>query len=297
MDNLSDKEVQNFNKKLLGMTIHSLFILQLLIRSPDGLVGKSLHESVNAFLKSKEGVPTSTFYNILTNMEEDGLITSNRIKEGKLFTYTSLGQQLVHQVAELSFFGSISVFDYVSELFPKLEHLLGQAHFNHVLAINLEEAIETNSINILTQISDNVSLVADDDTFSRYQSRNLHPNVKQTRIEHGLIREPANFFDGCSIIGFQSGRAADISHHDWLKEAIRVIKPGGMIMISSVEKIPHLDHFLIEHMINRITSTDYIRQMSKENLKQELEQEGLSDIQIFTHKGILVGIGIKREKD
>ncbi|MHA2367038.1 MAG: hypothetical protein ACXAC7_24005 [Candidatus Hodarchaeales archaeon] len=275
---------------ILNFSMISILILQLLLRYGIPMKRKALLEDMNSYLGAGSPVVTQTFYNQIEKLAIKGFIDYTKTRSGKIdkVLANDKTKQTMDKIAELSFFGPINMYKNIEDVLPAITSDIGLKSIPSMLIINLEEALDIRILNLLADNVDELYIVSDDDTYERYLARNLTPSINQTKQINGIIREPDNFFTVCNVMGYECGRSDDVSHQQWIKEAIRVTQTGGLLLVGSVENIPKSDHFLLDHVIKRIENTNYIIQHSKAELKEELSIFELENIQILSKKGMLV---------
>ena len=122
----------------------------------------------------------------------------------------------------------------------------------------------------------------------------INPEMKQIEQSDNMILMPNDFFDACIIIGYDC-LFSDDDHIDiqWLKEAYRVLKPGGFLNVNSVTEIPASDHFILRSMIDDLHSSPQFRFITSDHLKREMAEAGIENYQTFESNGMLLGWGYK----
>jgi hypothetical protein len=117
----------------------------------------------------------------------------------------------------------------------------------------------------------------------------------QTRFEAGTIREADSFFHGSLIVGYNKEEVYQgykLSH--WLQEAVRVTKPGNLVMVQAAVEFPEYNHMILDILVKEMANYDFITVISKDQLKSDMEAVHLSDVQVEEYKGIILGWGRKK---
>ncbi len=285
-------------EEVLDLTVTEMLILQYLQKYTGPTVRIALLETINAILSGEKKIPSSSFYNKLDKLRKRGLIEYVEDKEGKsdkMIQATELASDAMDIIKELSFYGSVNIYQLNTEYIPKFLEYIGLDHVDNVILINLEEGIDIRTIKLIDNFTDKTFLVCDDETYERYIHRGIMSNIIQSKVIDGRIREPDNFFDGCLIVGYEIRKHDKIPAKNWLIEGLRVIKPGGLFMVATVEAIPKIDHFLIQNILSDLAHKSLITQITKEKLKEDIEGVGVKDLQIFTYSGVILALGRKEE--
>jgi len=79
-----------------------------------------------------------------------------------------------------------------------------------------------------------------------------------------------------------------------LKEAFRITKENGVVVIHGYSDLPNIEHALLNIYIKWVKTvyTD-IDTSSEEKFKEELLNAGAKEAKVFVYKGHLFGIGLK----
>ena len=101
------------------------------------------------------------------------------------------------------------------------------------------------------------------------------------------IRESDRFFDAVILpYHFKNTNLEKVSKGAILKEAFRVVKDNGVVIIHSYTEIPKIDHAIFNIFIKWVENI-------YEEFKRELLIAGAKDTEVFVYKGHLFGIGRK----
>ncbi|MDH5644729.1 MAG: hypothetical protein OEZ01_01910 [Candidatus Heimdallarchaeota archaeon] len=285
--------------EILDISVTEMLILQNLIRYPTSNVLRiNLLENLNTMIghKSNSGkkIPASSFYHKLDRLEKRGLISYDNV-DGKVQSIqaTDLGSQVMGEIKKISLFTLTDIYDSVQEMIPEFLMNTGiTPNFEDILIINLEEYIDTRIIELISTYSKNSYILADDEMYEMYVRKGINPKIMQTKFKNGLIREADGFFDGAILVGYDCLDKQYVGFmRDWLKDTTRVVKKGGIILVTSIEDFPKVDHFVIQSMIEDLEVSDIVTHTGEESLLNELQIAGIKESKIFKIKGMLFGYG------
>ncbi|MHA2325721.1 MAG: hypothetical protein ACXACB_09990 [Promethearchaeota archaeon] len=287
---------------VLDLSIADMLILQYLLRTNTSIPRKALLEDLNSYLGEGRRIVTQTFYNKVDKLKENGFIETSSTSKGKIHEIwtTEKAKAVMEKISELSLFGTINYFEhskgFISEFNSYMRQQLDVETIGSLLIINLEEGIDLRSIELIGENVEELYIVSNDEQYQNYLTRNMPSRVHQTKHSHGILREPEGFFEISLLLGYECAERVGKSHIDvegWIKEAIRVTKPGGVVIISSVETIPKSDHFIIEHIARGIRESEFIKEISKEERIDELKEYNLEKIDTYSYNGLILGWGFK----
>ncbi|MHA2430993.1 MAG: hypothetical protein ACXACC_08170 [Promethearchaeota archaeon] len=324
MDSISIKHIVN-------LSIVDMVMLQLLLKHEKPVVRHILYNEISQFLTretqkvaksikfendspgSKEfknllekdkKFSTSSFYNSLKNLEAKGLVKSNKDGNDKIISveanqYTEI---LINTISKhVIRFGLIEAEK--NKFFPKIiKDVIEKeifkpkeiSKFGTTLYISFSDFINTKCIKLLFQASDTLFVLLKKEAFENISKMGLE-NIKNTTIFNKMIREPDNFFEAVFLpYPFETPDLKGVTKEDILKEAFRIIKKDGIVLIHGYSDLPNIEHALLSIFIKWVKNvyTD-IESSSERSFKEELLNAGAKETKVFEYKGHLFGIGKK----
>ena len=324
MDSISIKHIVN-------LSIVDMVMLQLLLKHEKPVVRHILYNEISQFLtREKQKVAksikfntsspgskkfrelldndkkfsTSSFYNSLKNLEGKGLVKSNKDEKEKIVSIeaTKYTEILINTITKhVIRFGLIEAEK--NQLFPDIiEEVIEEEifkvkeikKFGTALYISFSDFVNTKCIKFLFQATDNLFVLINEEVFENISKMGLE-NIQNTSVFNKTIRESDNFFDAVIVpYHFQTTNLKDVTKEIILKEAFRIIKENGVVIIHGYTELPNFDHALLSIFINWVKNvyTD-IETSSERKFKEELLKAGAKEAKVFVYKGHLFGIGYK----
>ena len=141
------------------------------------------------------------------------------------------------------------------------------------------------------RVADEVYLLATEHIFESMVKMGFD-KLKSTTMFNNVIREPNDIFDIAIIPEYE--RELDffgLSRIDILKEVIRVVKPGGMVVIFVRSPIPQVDNFYAKELLKNYEESISGRIFTEEEIKEDLNAVRFTKYEIFDFQGNIVGIG------
>lgn len=324
MDSISIKHIVN-------LSIVDMIMLQLLLKHEKPVVRHILYNEISQFLsQEKQKVvksikfdnrspgakefknllvkdkkfSTSSFYNSLKNLEGKGLVNSNKDENDKILSIeaTQYTEVLINTISKhVIRFGLIeteknkNLPDIIKEVIEKeILNLNDKKKLGTALYVSFGDYINAKCIKNLFKTTDNLFLLLKKD-LAKTVSRIGLENIQNTSIFNKTIRESDNFFDIVIVpYHFKNTDFEDVSKETILKEAFRIIKDNGVVLIHGYTELPNIDHALLNIFINWIKDVYTDTETSSETeFKEVLINAGAKNVKIFVHKGHLFGIGRK----
>ena len=324
MDSISIKHIVN-------LSIVDMVMLQLLLKHERPVVRHILYNEISQFLsREKQKVvksmkfdnrspgavefkelleddkkfSTSSFYNSLKNLEGKGLVKSNKDERDKIISIeaTQYTEILINTISKhVIRFGLIeaeknkNLPDIIKEVIEnEILKVKEKRKFGTALYVSFGDYINAKCIKTLFKATDNLFLLLKKDLFENISKIGLK-NIQNTSIFNKTIRESDNFFDAVIIpYHFKSTDLKDLTKETILKEAFRIIKENGVVIIHGYTELPNIEHGLINIFIKWVKNvyTD-IETSSEIKFKEELLDAGAKEANVFVYKGHLFGIGKK----
>ncbi len=109
---------------------------------------------------------------------------------------------------------------------------------------------------------------------------------------NNVIMEPKDIFDLAIIPEYEKEpEFFGLSRIDIIKELIRVVKQGGIVVIFVRSSIPQINHFYAKELLNKYEESISGRIFTKEEVEEDLKAAGFTKYDIFDFDGIIIGIG------
>jgi Fe2+ or Zn2+ uptake regulation protein len=257
-----------------------------------------------SWLKEPTKFSSSSLYYSLDQLESKGLVKYNRDENGKVISVeaTQYTEILINTILKhVVKFGLIDteqnkflpgiIKEVVDE---KILSLLGKNNFGTLLYIWFSDLVNAKCMNIFSSLSDNLFVLSNQVAFESVRKLDID-NVQNTSIFNSTIRESDKFFDGVIIpYHFKYTNFENVSKEAILKEAFRVVKNNGVVIIHSYTEIPNINHAIFNIFINWIENIyGELEFYTEEKFKQQLLKAGAKEVDVFVHKGHLFGIGKK----
>jgi len=318
-------------KDIVNLSIVDMIMLQLLMKHTQPVVRHNLYNEISQFLtKEKEKVveltnfndvpagaqkfekflktnkkfSSSSLYYSLNNLEEKGLVKFNYDKKDRVesveatqYTEILITTILKHVIK----FGVIEAEQ--NKFLPKIikevveEKVLADSKdkkFGTMLYIWFSNIINAKCIIFFSALTNNFFILSNKVAFELVSKLRIE-NIQNSSLFNKTIRESDNFFDGVIIpYHFKSTSFKDVSKMVILKEAFRIVKDDGVVIIHGYTNVPDIDHAFLNiftHWVKNIyTDVEFY---SEEKFKDELLKAGAKDVEVFVYKGHLFGIGRK----
>jgi Fe2+ or Zn2+ uptake regulation protein len=319
-------------KHIVNLSIVDMVMLQLLLKHEKPVVRHILYNEISQFLTREKQkvvksikfdsrspgarefkdllnedkkISTSSFYNSLKNLEGKGLVKSNRDENHKITSVeaTQYTEVLINTISKhVIRFGLIEAEK--NKIFPDIiKEVIENEILNPnkgkkagtALYVSFGDDVNTKCIKNLFKTTDNLFLLLKKEIFEKISNIGLE-NIKNTSIFNNTIREPDNFFDIVIIpYHFKTTDIEDISKETILKEAFRIIKDDGVVLIHGYTELPNIEHALLSVYINWVKNVYIDTETSSETkFKELLLESGANQAKVFVYKGHLFGLGRKK---
>lgn len=295
MNNENSKHKKKI-KEYLDLSIAELIILQLLSRYQMPFVRYSLYLELNQFIQNSDekAISVSSFYNSLKNLEKRGIIKSNIRNDGKARTIEpnqrtkSIVEMIMQNLLKIS---TINIYDFQYEILEKILDKIGLNHFNTLLTTFFFEYIDLRLFHEYVKIADEVSILTKNETYDVLIKMGLE-GIRKASIYNGIIREPNDFFDIIILpFYFYNPDFLEMKKINILKESIRVTKKNGIIILTAMSPLPKTQNFFADELIRLYNEFNAYKEITQEEMSNDMIEAGFTKIDIFNHRGILIGIG------
>jgi len=275
----------------IDLTITQIIILFLLRVYPHGTIRFTIFQELNRRLSVDDKISPSSFYNSIKKLEKKKLISCQRNENGqitriKIKPKTDLILNQAGQTLILGFMDFRK--NVIPQVLPYYKEIIGvtEKPYESLLVISSEMTYD-RMFTITDEIAKNVHAIVYDEVYDIYYKGGT--DFIRTEILHKKIREPNDTFDLVIISPyFKADSFFGLSRENLLQEALRVIKPNGRLIIITGDKLPQVDHILIELFINMISSTFGLLTISEEELKKDFEAASILNYEISSYKGFLI---------
>ena len=299
-------------KDLSSLSLIELLMLQKLLDHRGPVVRFILYQEINQFINPQRNdkgdneifndslqlpnLSTSSFYNSLNSLEVHGLVSFIKKKfkgKDKIIAVEGTEKAKLAIKGITGHFLSMVIddFDYIFGLFGDIMKKIGIFHFSTILVVNLTEEIDMRLMGLAFRTAEEVFLLANKGIYESMVKIGFD-KLKSTTMFNNVIREPKDIFDTAIVPEYE--REPDffgLSRIDMLKELIRVVKQGGMVVIIVRSPIPQVDNFYAGELLNKFEESISGRIFTKEEIKEDLTAAGFNKFEILVFNGIIVGIG------
>jgi Fe2+ or Zn2+ uptake regulation protein len=275
-------------------------------------VAKSIKTNVKAagaeefynWLEEPTRFSSSSLYYSLDQLESKGLVKYNRDENRKVISVeaTQYTEILINTILKhVVKFGLIDTEQnkflpkIIKEvIIDKILSTLDKKNFGTLLYIWFSDLINAKCAKLFSSLSNNLFVLSSLPAFESVQKLGIE-NIQFTSIFNSTIRESDRFFDGVIIpYHFKSTNFEEVSKEEILKEAFRVVKDNGIVIIHSYTEIPNINHAIFDIFIKWVENIyEELEFYTEERFKQELLKAGAKDADVFVYKGHLFGIGQK----
>ena len=313
---LNDK----FNYKIqefADLSILELVTLQLLSRHQEPIVRHSLFLEVQQFFltdqnnnhkadksvsdseqkfsnftQNRNPISTSSFYNNLNNLAKKGLLSFKDNGNIRLIEANEL-TKLVENVVFHHLFRTRMPFEVGAMLESSTEILktIGKAKFDSFLLIWLYDNADIPFFRLLTNVTDYPFILCEEELYNNTINKSID-TITQTKVFNGLIREPDDAFE-CTFISYLDKKSGffGINRSILLKEAIRVTKKGGNVILTNYSELPSTENYVTNSLIQIYNKINKYQISNKKQLEEDMRKAGLNRISILEIKGFIFGIG------
>ncbi|MHA2006031.1 MAG: hypothetical protein ACXABO_00855 [Promethearchaeota archaeon] len=254
------------------------------------------------FLKSKKKFSSSSFYNSLVNLQNKGLVKfnyennneNNKVESVEATRFTELLNNTVLKHIIRSGLLVPAQDKFLTEIVKDAIKLIENRKFNTLLYIWFRDFIKAEFIDTLSTITENLFILSKKETFENAIKFGVK-NIQRTAIFNDTIRESDNFFNAVIMpYHYKDESSLGITKQQVLKEAFRITKSNGVVIIHGFVPIPNIDHGILNIFIKWAKEIyKGLAFYTEEELKKELLNAGANKMETFVYKGHLFGVGRK----
>jgi len=320
-----DRKVDNFYQYALYHTISDfadlslveIITLQFLVRYSQPVVRHALFTEVKQFIEFKEKnsefdinfldsanndkffdfinkpkkLSTGKFYYSLEKLEKRGLLVFDG-KTGKVSVNSTIFTNYIPKLL-LKFLINNNVMnsvEYRSEFSKKFLNKIGNLHFKRILTLWLSEYVPLSVVNQISEFTEELYILSKNED-SDYKNNKLGDKIRFTEIIGGLFREREDFFDATFIPVYKKvPKFYSMSRKMILEEAVRVTKSKGYIILVTIADFGNTSNLFINELIDIYKAALNNRIFTQNELKNDIFNIGLENIEIFEHQGLLIAI-------
>ncbi len=280
---------------VIALSISQVFVMVMMSAFPEGTVRYNLFQSINSYLSENKRISASSFYNSLKRLEEKGFIRISTDESGKasLVHLTSKADNVFKQIGYIFSFTGFNFRAFLPGLASKIIKKLALAQeLNSIIIISQEAGLDVHSYPIYENLAKHVHSVATDESYQRYILP-YSPEIHQSKILNKKIREPDGEFDACFLSAYQNrNEFFNLSPIELLREAVRVTKSAGLVIIITFSVPNKTNHFIIDSFIEMVISNPFMANISENEVLHDLNEVGLKDVSISNFNGVILGFGI-----
>ncbi len=304
----------------IDLSLVEILTLELLLRHSEPVVRHTLFLEVTQFLESEQTsldsidkkkldpsekryfqflqkgrkFSTSSFYNNLKNLEDRGLIKSNLNDKKKVqsIEITSLTKPLIDVMLQHYIrFGVRAEQATMVAIKNAVIEKIGKKKFEHVLVIWFNEYIDLQILRLAYGVSDSMFILSKND-FSRDLEQSGLKNVHYSTVYNNMIREPNDIFDMTFFpFYYRNSEISGLKLKDLLREAVRITKKNGVIVITAQTRLPKVEGYLMNRIMDIFENANSQTIYDIDELKKHFSDVGISKIEVFDYYGELIGIG------
>jgi hypothetical protein len=256
-------------------------------------------ENFMKFLKSKKKFSGSSFYNSLENLQNKGLVKFNYDSRDKVASVEATEYTRILNRTVLKHLVKFGLLDYeqnktlpniIKEALESVESKI----FDTLLYVWFSDVMDVEFAKIFSMITSNLFILSTQEVYENVEKFRLE-NTQYSSLFDGTIRESDNFFDAVIIpYDHKNDNLYGISREKILKEAVRITKNNGHIVIYGYIPIPDINHGILNVFIKWIK--EIYKDLSfytEKEFKNKLFSAGVREAEVFVHQGLLFGIGNK----
>ncbi|MBD3211045.1 MAG: hypothetical protein GF311_00425 [Candidatus Lokiarchaeota archaeon] len=306
-----------------NFSIKDIIALQFLVRYREPIVRHLLYTEVKQFIEFKEKIPQEkelskspaykknfydfitekkqlyppSFYNMLSNFEEKGLLRFQESDSGKIpnieaTPYTNYPPQLL---IKFLINNNVMVSEEFRQEFSKhFAEKIKNQHFERILSIWFSEYVMVPIIKLLSDYTTEQFILSKNggDILNGTQIE----DIKITEMISKHISAPEDIFDAIIIPVYKKDpKFHNMGRIEILQEVARVIKPQGLIILVAIAKVPFMENIFLNDLIKLYNLALNNRIFSEKELAFDMKKADFLDIETFEHQGLLIGIGKKKK--
>jgi len=288
-------------KNIANLSIIEVISLQILLQYHKPIVRYSLFEEINNYLNQEsleseiQFLSTSSFYNSLTNLEALNLISFNYDDKGKVNTIeaTPLAITAIDLIYQnLMRIRAVDVIDIVKNASTYIEKRNPREKTSNLaLVVFPYHFLNYKILDYLSNQFEEVFLISKEETLKSFHSAGI-VSITYSNIHNKQIYAPNDSFSEATIVSYSKNiDFFGMTRKEVLKDIIRIVKPGGIVTVVVRSQFEPSKNFIVNEFINLFRNSIINLIFTEDELKKDLIEAGLSNIDIRDYNGILLGIG------
>ena len=300
-------------RNILNLSIIEITSLQILLQYHNPIVRYSLFEEINNYFnqeskkadqfnkitnKSHEKIQllsTSSFYNSLTNLEALNLISFNYDEKGKInsieatplaSTAINLAYQNLMRIRAVDIMEIVkNASDYIEKKNPR------KKPNNLALVVFPFHFLTYKILEYLSSQFEEVFLISKEETLKSFHNAGI-VNINYSNVYNQQIFAPNDSFTEATIVSYSKNiDFFGMTRTEVLKETVRIVQSGGIVTVVVRSQFGPSKNFIVNEFVElfRESVNDLI--FTEQELKKELVDAGLINLEIREYNGILLGIG------
>ncbi len=281
---------------LLDISLTEYFVLLELYGNSSPTPRKLIMDLLIKKFNDPNTIHPSSYYKRLERLEKKGLVTyvDTSSRRNQTIAITDFGRKFLRQMFVFSILSLVDLDSTTPELIPLVMKRLKKHHFNKLLVINMEVGITPNSINLLTNLSEQTFLLTTEWEYDLYIKGGLDKSIARTDLLDGRIREANDTYDGVIIIGYDCDFGSfEKQFDDLFHEGLRVLQEGAPFLVVTNQEIEDSENIVMSTIKNVLLKSYAIGNETPQSVEEKLESYKLKDIGSITHLGVIVAWGYK----
>lgn len=291
-------------RDIVGLSLVEIITLQRLMGHPRPVVRFILYHEINQFFSlnytPEKNAPatlsTSSFYNSLRKLEENGLVTSVKMKMKEndnvhAVRATEKAKSTISAIIGHLIANYVDDVNYVLGILAGIMKKLGISSVQATLIVNMSEDIDRRLLDTAFSLSDEIFLLARKDIYEGIVKQGF-AEVKSSTIYNNVIREPNDMFDAAIVPGYEKNPDFfGLSRRTVLEELVRVVKSGGFLATMVRSKLPKIDNFYGNELLGKYEDSISGQTFTEAELREDFEGLNLSKFEILDFQGTIIGLG------
>ncbi|MFX1457185.1 MAG: hypothetical protein ACFFDB_17545 [Promethearchaeota archaeon] len=251
------------------------------------------------FLKSKKKFSSSSFYYSLDNLESKGLVKFNYDSKDKVASVEATEYTRILNTTVLKHIVKFGLLEFeqnktLPRTIQEAVESVQSKKFSTMLYVWFGDVLDVEFAKTMSMITNNLFILSTKEVYENVTKFGLE-NTQYSSLFDETIRESDNFFDAVIIpFDHKNDNLYGISRENILKEAVRITKNNGFVILYGYIPIPAINHGILNVFTKWVK--DIYKDLSfftEEELRKKLISAGVRETKVFVHQGLLFGIGNK----